>query len=217
MMSRSADLWRQLRLLLVVCIIFLLIGCAGLSKQYRATTEGIAINYVVTEEKIVKPKAKIFITVTDGRADKEVIGDGAKPTVGSKFMGYFALGILYAAVPDQPRFQSREDSITIFRTAMSERLAKNGIIVTDKNEEGAVMVDLLIKAFKLDFSFGSWMGDAGYQANVHLGDQVICEKTVGEKSKVFNMWGYGSGEKAINEVFSKAINGLDVNDCFSKL
>ncbi len=204
---------------LVAVIIFasLLSACAGLSQQYRASTEGIAINYTINKEQFFDPNVKVFIEASDERVDKDVIGDGAKPTVGTRAMAYIAFGVFYAAMPDQPTLKDQQDSVRIFQTATAERLSKNGVTVTNDKENEAIIIDLLVRQFKLDFNFGKWSGEVGYVAIIKKNGEVICESTIYEKVNAFNLYGFGSGEKAISEAFNKAINRLDINACFLKL
>jgi hypothetical protein len=203
-------------ILLVVALVTLLSGCAGLSQQHRASAQGISVNYTVKKEQMINPKQKVVISSSDERLDKELIGEGAKPTVGTRVLGYVAFGLIYAAMPDQPTLKDQEDPIRIFKTAMTERLSKNGIIVTNTHEDGELVLDLLVRQFKLDFNFGTWTGEAGYVARVKKSGEIICESTVYEKATAFNLYGFGSGEKAISEAFNKAIDKLEVNGCFSK-
>ena len=204
---------------LSVLIVFavLLSGCAGLSQQYKASTEGISIDYTVKKEQFISLKEKVFISSSDERLDKEVIGDGAKPTVGTRVLGYVSFGIVYAAMPDQPTLKNQQDPISIFKTATAERLSRNGIIVTDDKDTDALAVELLVRQFKLDFNFGKWNGEVGYVARVWKDGEIVCQNDIYEKATAFNLYGFASGEKAINEAFTKAIDKLDVNSCFSKL
>ena len=201
-------------ILLVIVFVILLSGCAGLSQQYRASTKGISINYTVKKELFISPKEKVVISLIDERLDKEIVGDGTKPTV----MGFVAFGVLYAPalLIDQPNFKDQQDPIQIFKTATTERLSKNGIVVTDNHENGVLVLDLLVRQFKLDFNFGKWIGEVGYIARVKKDGEIICESNIYEKATAFNLYGFGSGEKAISEAFNKAIDRLDVNGCFSK-
>ena len=200
----------------VLAFVILLSGCAGLFQQYRASTQGISVNYTVKKEQMINPKEKVVISSSDERLDKELIGEGAKPTVGTRVLGYVAFGVIYAAMPDQPSFKDQEDPIRIFKTAMTERLSKNGVIVINNYEDGALVLDLLVRQFKLDFNSGTWRGEAGYVARFKRSGEIICESTVYEQAKAFNLYGFGSGEKAISEAFNKAVDKLDVNVCFSK-
>lgn len=209
--------WRFCSITAIFVTVTLTFGCAGLSQQYKATTEGMTINYTVNKEQFFVPKENIFIISNDERVDKEVIGEGAKPTVGRRFMGYLAFGVFYAAIPDQPSFREQEDPIGIFKSAMTERLSKNGVDVTNNKENDSIIIELFIRRFKLDFNFGKWLGEVEYIAKAKRNEESICESNVYEKSNTFNLYGYGSGEKAINEAFNKAINKLDINNCFSKL
>jgi hypothetical protein len=202
--------------LVVIIFTVLLSGCAGLSRQYRASNEGISVNYTVKKEQFVDPKAKVFVSSSDERPDKEIIGDGAKPSVGSRVLGYVTFGVFYAAMPDQPTLAAQQDPVQIFKTAMIERLVKNGIIVTSDTENSALSLDLAVRQFKLDFNSGKWTGEVGYVARMKKGGKIICENNVYEKATAFNLYGFGSGEEAISEAFNKAIDRLDVNSCFLK-
>lgn len=206
-------------ILLVIAFVTLLSGCAGLSQQYRASTEGISINYTVKKEQLISPKEKIAISSSDERLDKEIIGDGAKPTVGTRVLGFVTFGVIYAPALlfDQPTFKDQQDPIQIFKTAMTERLSKNGITVINDKDNETLALDLLVRQFKLDFNFGKWTGEVGYVARVKKTGEIICESNLYEKTTAFNLYGFGSGEKAISEAFNKAIDRLDINSCFSKL
>jgi hypothetical protein len=200
-----------------IVVAALLSGCAGLSEQYKATTEGISVNYTVKKEQFADPKAKIFVSSNDERLDKDVVGDGAKSSAGSRALGYVAFGVIYAAFPDQPTLKDQQDPIRIFKTAITERLSKNGISVVDDLDSDGLVLDLLVRQFKIDFNFGKWIGEVGYVAIVKKNGEIVCQDNIYEKATAFNLYGFGSGEKALNEAFSKAIDRLDVNSCFSKL
>ena len=204
-------------ILLVIVFVTLLSGCAGLSQQYKASTEGISINYTVKKEQLISPKEKVVISSSEDRLDKEIIGDGAKGTVGTRVLGYVAFGVIYAAMPDQPILKDQQDPIRIFKTAMAERLSKNGITVVNEKDNETLAVDLLVRQFKIDFNFGKWTGEVGSVAKIKKNGEVVCQDDIYEKATAFNVYGFGSGEKAINEAFGKAIDKLDINSCFSKL
>lgn len=200
-----------------IMVAAILSGCAGLSQQYRASTEGISVNYTVKKEQFADPKAKIFVSLNDERLDKDIVGDGAKSSAGSRVLGYVAFGVIYAAFPDQPTLRDQQDPIRIFKTAMTERLSKNGISVSDGMNDDSLVLDLLVRQFKIDFNFGKWTGEVGYVARIKRNGEIVCQVSIYEKATAFNLYGFGSGEKALNEAFSKAIDRLDANSCFSKV
>jgi hypothetical protein len=203
-------------ILLAITLVILLSGCAGLSQQYRASNEGISVNYIVKKEQFISTKEKVIISSSDERLDKELIGEGAKSTVGTRVLGYIAFGVIYAVIPDQPTFKDQQDPIRIFKTAMTERLLKNDIVVTNNQEDGLLIIDLMVRQFKLDVNFGKWTGEVGYIARGKKNGEIICESNIYEKATAFNLYGVGSGERAVSEAFNKAIDRLDVNGCFSK-
>ena len=191
-----------------------ILGCSGLSRQYRASTEGMSLNYVIQKEQLFDPKEPITILLRDERIDKDFIGEGAKPNVGNKFLGYLAFGVFYAIAPDQPTFQEKEDPVNVFKIAMSQRLKNNGILISNDNNS-TVVLEILLRRFKLDFTFGRWIAEVGYVAKINKCINVVCEDDIFEKISKFNTYGYGSGEEAINQVFNKSINSFDFNSCFS--
>lgn len=209
----------QCSFFLAIVFALLFSGCTGLSQQYRASTEGISINYTVKKEQLINPKENVVISSIDERLDKALIGGEEKPTVGTHVIGFIAFGVMYvpALLFDGAPFKEQQDPILVFKTAMTERLSKNGIVVSNNHENGVIVLDLLVRQFKLDFNLGKWNGEVGYVARVKKGGEIICESNIFEKTTAFNLYGFGSGEKAISEAFNKAINGLDVNGCFSKL
>jgi len=54
-------------------VILSLSGCAGISQQVGASDEDMSINYAVKKERLIDPKAKVFILVNDERIDKEFL------------------------------------------------------------------------------------------------------------------------------------------------
>lgn len=197
-------------------VILSLSGCAGISQQVGASDEGMSINYAVKKERLIDPKAKVFILVNDERIDKEFFGDGARPTAGKRALGFLAFGLIYAAFPDQPALKTQQESMGIFKKAMTERLGKNGVVIDSNDENNALILDLAVRQFKLDFNFGTWIGEVYYTARIKKGEEIICENNIYEKATAFNLYGFSSGEKAINEAFNKAIDNFDLNSCFAQ-
>lgn len=203
-----------MRKLVFLILPLLFMGCSGLSQQYRATTEGMKIVYSLKENENL-PNKTINLTVFDERINKDVIGDGAKSTVGEKFIGYFSFGILYAFSPDSPTIQGQTDMTGIFNRAYTERLTRNGMKISTDNTAD-YNINILIRSFNLDIHFGTWTGEVGYIAKLQKNSQLLCEKTIYEKRTKWNTFGYGSGETAISDAFNSAINNFDIATCISR-
>jgi hypothetical protein len=194
----------------IFVLVALLSGCA--------TIEGISVNYSVQKEQFVDPKTKVFVSSSDGRVDKDVIGRGAKETLATRTARYVAFTVLYPALPNQPALKDQEDPIRIFQTALTERLSKNGVPVSNVEDKESLVVDLMVKDFKIDFDVVDWIGEVGYVARVKKNGELICQDDIYEAAKSsIRLYGFYSGEKALSEAFGKAIDRLDINGCFLKL
>jgi len=182
----------------------------------RATYSGIKIEYKIPNETLPVPKSPVEIVVKDERLDREVLGPGAKSSFGSRVLGFFAFGIVSLAIPGEPSFQET-DLAGIFQKAFSERLKAGGIPMAASSAKDKITLEVLVRHFNLDFSWGKCVGKAGYILRVQKGSRLLCEKSVSEQVTRGNMWGYGSGERALSEVFNQAVNQADLGACFSNL
>ena len=195
--------------LLVIALITLLASCAGRSTDINPSFEQISescdrtyplwffpisVSYAVKKEDFINPEARVFISVIDERLDKSM-----------------SCG----------RNEHPEDPMRIFKTAMAERLSKNGIIVTSDNENDASAIDLLVRQFNVHWTDAgaiAWFtGEVGYVARIKKNGEFVCEYSIYEKARVLNWDGVRSAAKALNEAFNKAIDRLEVSSCFSKL
>ena len=204
---------KRLRFINLLCLPILtvyLLGCSGLSRQMKASTEGMKIEYHVRKQEIKRPDLPIIVDVIDDRIVKEVVGDGAKSSVGERFAGYFAFGILFAFSPNEPIIQDKENMRDMFYKSFYQRFLNNGIKISKNQTLKHLMLKVYIRSFRLDFRLGKWIGEVGYVAKLIKDNELICEQVVNEKVKKINLYGYGSGEEAISKAFNKAINKLNL-------
>ena len=199
----------------VLALALLLTGCAGLSQQLGATTRGIKIEYKAPRETIPIPNEAIKVLVRDERLDTEFLGTGAKATMGSRVLGFFTFGIISLAVPGEPSFQ-QTDLVGMFQKAFEERLRTNGVSITGDSRVDGIVLEVLVRNFRLEFNFGKWIGEAGYIMSVKNNSALLCEDRVSEKVTKFNTFGYGTGEAALSEVFAKAVNRANLSECLSR-
>lgn len=167
-------------------------ACTGLSKQAKATSDGISIEYNGGAKNSELAMRHILLKITDDRSNKDIVGRG------------------FGA----PYINDQESIDDVFSNAVIQLLSNRGAQVskvtnTEKESGNSdFQLSIKIKTFSLDFNFGKWIGVVRYDYAVTKDGKIICEQSIKEKSIVFNLYGYGSAEEAINEVFNKAINGL---------
>lgn len=105
----------------------------------------------------------------------------------------------------------------MFRRAFEERFRSNGVPIRKDAATEQIVFAVLVRHFRLDFNFGKWISEAGYVLRMEEGGKLVCEDFISEKVVKFNAFGYGSGERAISEVFAKAINRANLNTCLSRV
>lgn len=211
--------WLNKSSILIVTLtaaVSILTACAGLSKQSKATTDGISIEYKVAQKTSELAQLILTVKVDDARANKEILGRGAQNNLGRDIAGYLVFGVIYAFAPSEPYINDKESLDDVVYDGVFHRFSNMGAQVSKATiaekgaEDSSLHLDIKIKVFNLDFNWGKWLGIMKFDYAFAKNGKFICERSISEKSTVFNMYGFGSGEEAINEVFNKAINGIQV-------
>ena len=202
--------------LLVVSACFMFSGCAGFSRQLRASTSGIAIQYEVPKESLPTLDSTIGVLIKDERLDNELIGAGARNSFGKKVLGYLTFGLTFMPFSGDPSFQET-DLAGLFQKAFYGRLGLNGVKIVENAAQADAVLEISLRNVRLDFNFGKWWGEVGYVLQLKKGTELIGEDRVSKKVSKFNMWGYGSGETAISEAFSSAVNESNLSGLLSRL
>lgn len=197
-----------------VLILTAIMICVALSGC--ASSGGLKVSYDVHKEEFggLHP---MQIRVVDARADKEIVGPGAKPTIGKHAIGYIFFGPAYIPFHvlnrNGPQVHEEADLPETVRRAFVERFAANDVAITD----GApILLEIELNKFLLDFSLGTWTAEAGYLATITENGSVLCTQAVEEKRTRFNLNGYASGEAALSDVFNAAVNAFTPKACTRK-
>lgn len=98
------------------------------------------------------------IRVVDTRADKEIVGPGAKPTIGQHVLGYLFFSVAYAPIHalnrNGPQVPEEAELPETVRRAFVERFSTNGVLITDAGDVAPVLLEIELNKFLLDFSSG---------------------------------------------------------------
>ncbi len=194
---------------MMICVT--LSGCAS---------EGLKVSYEVRKEEFGGLHSPMQIRVVDTRADKEIVGPGAKPTIGQHVLGYLFFSVAYAPIHalnrNGPQVPEEAELPETVRRAFVERFSTNGVLITDAGDVAPVLLEIELNKFLLDFSFGTWTAEAGYRATLTENGAVLCSQAVEEKRTKHNLWGYSSGEAALSDVFNAAVNAFTPTACTRK-
>lgn len=182
------------------CALFVVLaGCSSVSDERRLAGEGLAIRSDST--KTVALTRPVRVVVRDDREDKNVTQDPATEDI---IEGYMSFGLLYAAAPETLPKQ-KEALAKIFSDAFA------GIVPVSATAEDSIEVS--VRTLKLDYSLGTWSGLVEYQAKGYVKDRLVCDQFCKGKGFKLDLHGGASGEKALNEAFTRAIEQFDFTKC----
>jgi hypothetical protein len=206
-------------ILLTACSGVVLVGgCSSLARQARATTHGLKVSYEVRKEDLSNLSGPLAVVVLDRRDNKDPVGAGAKPTIGTHLVGYLVLGVTYAtfqaasAAIGPPTIASELSIPDAFEQAFAKRFVANGVNVANRDAANHVL-KVELQTFSIDFSLGTWTAEARYRARVDTKGSEVCKQVVAERMTRFNVWGYASAEAALSDVFNAAVNAFDPSKC----
>ncbi len=208
--------------LCVAALPTILLGCAGLAEQRQATREGIAITYRAPKERL-DGMGRVRIQATDERADKDIIGAGARPTLGRSVMAEVVFGpatvpavsaILGGDVLDAPRVRDADGVARMVAAALAERLRAGGAVVVEDEAAAPAEIRLSLQTFTLDFGWGHWRSRVAYAATVMAHGKPPCRQTIDERVTRWNLYGFGTAQEVLNDAFRAAINDFDIPRCF---
>lgn len=214
---RSQQEEPMMRIGRMLCIMLIaLCSCSSFSNQVRATREGIKIDYEPKEDIFLDSKDTYSAVIYDERFNKAIARDGALgiglPHVTNLLIGGAMYPLMLALAPDLKMQDNDYQVGSIYKIAVLSRLSKNHIKVsTDNNYD--VLVELFLRELSLDFNGPYWNGESSFVVKIRKGDKYLCEGNIQEKAKLFNMWGLGTAQRALNDAFAKSIDAIDFNNC----
>lgn len=194
-------------LLMAVVLVALLTGCA--SKEFT-------VNYSPQEQgrdALVGVPA-VLVVAKDERAQREIAA-AVKPTSGDHAAGVALFSPLYLMLDTDMEQSKTQDFVDEFRKAIEGRIVSGGGKVSADSSQR--VVEIAVRNIDLGIDSGFWKARVAYVATVSEGGKSVFGQSVDESAEAYNWWGESSGQKALNEAFTSAINALDLNRCLSHL
>ena len=190
-----------------------LAGCGG-----KVAREGITLSYSPPDVagSIGSWEQPVHVVATDARMSRSIC-NVPEQTAADKAMAVVALGPFYGVADTSMRESPNQDFIGAFKVAMEERLANAGVKIATTNDGGNPTIGIAVKQISVGFDAASWIGQVAYDATVRMGEDVLCQESIQKVERAVNWAGPDSGQKALDEAFTAAINALDLSRCLSHL
>ena len=138
-----------------------------------------------------------------------------KATTADHMMHVVALGPFYGALDTSMEESAAQDFIGVFGDAMAGRLEAAGVSIVDGGD--SPNIELSVRHIMVGFDAASWIGEVAYDATVTEHGEVVCTESIRDRARAMNWAGADSGQKALNEAFTNAINKFDLNRCLGHL
>jgi hypothetical protein len=104
----------------------------------------------------------------------------------------------------------------LMREGFRRRLETHGVSVSPTQLSSGPELQVIVQAFSLDRINRNWVSTMSYEARLLMGDRILARQVVsgsGERAKIL---GKRDADKALSEVFSDAVNRLDLEGLFSE-
>ena len=165
------------------------------------------VHYQVPFEKGGLKGKKVFLSFKDERKNKEILTKSAKKEVGS-FSESFSFSWGHA---DKPGVRMGQYTLgEMFREAFDKRLENLGVDVVEARGDSGVELVIALKTFRVDFAVSNWKVTLEYEARLVKGGDVLAKQQVRGQEERFKWLGRRELDKAVSEIFSDAVNRLDL-------
>ena len=171
----------------------------------------LVVNYQLPAEPEIPATPSVSLVIIDSREDPAIVTRTAK-TVLKDFHGNFAL--IVDRENENSRLVGAFSLQSLIRELFKHRLENAGVRVASEEERREMVVEIVLKAFKLDFVERKWLIDMTYQANLLEQDRFIAGETITGSAERLRIAGSKEAEKVVGELVTDVVNRLNLNALF---
>lgn len=171
-----------------------------------ATIPELTVNYGLPPKADELKGKKIFLSLVDNRAGKDILGEGARKEF-KNFSGNISLSL--ARGKDEGFKVGLYDLSSLFMEVFKLRLQNLGAEVVPERKKGDVEVAIVLKEFLLDLIDRKWTVTAGYEARLVKNKKVLAKQTISSRGERVKLVGRRQADTVLSEIFTEMINKLD--------
>ena len=183
---------------------------AGMATSFCASKNFIAVNYQLPEEPKIPGETAVSIDLKDSRVDPAIVTKSAKMAL-KDFSGNFTLVV---QKNNDKRLVGAFSLQSMITQIFKERLENAGIAVAPEGQSRETVVEIILKAFKLDLVGRKWVINMTYQANLVRQNRFIAGETVTGSAERLRVVDNKYAEMVIGELITDVVNRLNLNELF---
>jgi hypothetical protein len=178
-----------------------------------ASTSYINVAYQLPAASVKLTNKAVFLDVKDMRTDKTFLSDTAQKEF-KHFTGIFSL-TLVGGLKDN--MLGSFDVDTLFKEAFKRRLSAMEIQTAASQTANQPLMEIVLKEFFLDFKGRKWNARISFETRLVKDKGHVATQTVSAAAERLKTVGRGDAEKVLGEIFTDALNKVDISDLFQKL
>ena len=183
----------------------------GVATSFCTSKNFIAVNYQLPGEPKIPGETSVSLDFKDSREDPAIVTKNAKTAL-KDFSGNFTLVVVQ---PNNDKRLAGAFSLPSMITQIfKHRLENAGIGVAPEGQQRETVVEIILKAFKLDLVERKWVINMTYQANLIRQGQFIAGETVTGRAERLRVVGSKDAEMVIGELITDVVNRLNLSDLF---
>ena len=171
-----------------------------------ATVPELRVEYRVPSQADTFKGKEIGLRFEDIRADKEILGPGAKDDF-KGFTGNIALSLAYGR--DKGFRIGLYDLQSLFMEIFKKRFETFGIIVIPEGKATQDKVVIALKELTLDLDKRKWVAKMGYEARLFRDDRMVKKQIISGQTDHVKIIGRAQADKVMGDIFTDLINKMD--------
>ena len=190
-------------------ILFILF--VAMATSFCASKNFLVINYQLPQEPQIPKEASVSLVFKDSREEPAIVTKSAKMAL-KDFSGNFTL--IVAQENKNGRLVGAFGLRSMIKQIFKHRLENAGIRVASEGEIRETVVEIILKAFKLDLVERKWVINMTYQANLVRQNRFIAGETITGSAERLRVVGSKDAELIVGELVSDVVNRLNLSELF---
>jgi len=183
----------------------------AMATSFCASKNFLVVNYQLPDEPEILREASVSLAYKDSREDPAIVTKSAKMAL-KDFSGNFTL--IIAQENKNDRLVGAFGLQSMIKQIFKHRLENAGIQVAPAEESRETVVEIILKAFKLDLVERKWVINMTYQANLIRQNRFIAGETITGSAERLRVVGSKDAELIVGELVTDVVNRLNLSELF---